>query len=191
MAETVELKTGRLLLRQWREEDLEPFFAISSDPVAMEYYPAQLSRAESDALACRFQSLIADRGWGFWVVELLEERRFIGFVGLHEPTYELPVTPCVEIGWCLARAYWHQGYATEAATASLDFAFNELGLDVVYSFTSVGNHRSWAVMERLGMVNSGNNFEHPILPEGHPLREHCLYKITGDRWRSGLGAKRP
>ena len=148
----------------------------------MKYYPSVLSTEESDAMAQKLQSLIAEQSWGFWAVELIAEKSFIGFVGLHRPAYDLPVTPCVEIGWRLAKEYWGSGYATEAAKASLRFAFDELGLPEVYSFASVSNQRSRAVMERLNMVNTGNNFQHPMIPEKHPLREHVLYKIDKQQW---------
>ncbi|NOX91724.1 MAG: GNAT family N-acetyltransferase [Gammaproteobacteria bacterium] len=130
----------------------------------------------------RARPLISDQLWGFWAVETKSENEFIGFVGLHKPTYDLPVTPCVEIGWRVCNKYWGKGYATEAAQESLRFAFEELKLSEVYSFTSVSNTRSWSVMERLKMENTKNNFEHPIIPEGHPLREHVLYKITSGQW---------
>lgn len=100
----------------------------------------------------------------------------------NKPTYELPVTTCVEIGWRLAREYWGKGYATEAAKASLDIGFRKLDLEEVYSFTSVSNWKSRAVMERLNMVNTKSNFEHPMIPQNSPLREHVLYKIDKQTW---------
>lgn len=180
--EIIELQTDRLLMRQWHKEDWLEFSKLNADPVVMEYYPCILNNEESNAMTKKITSLLSQRGWGFWAVELVSDKSFIGFVGLHEPTYQLPVTPCVEIGWRLAAKYWGQGYATEAANASLKLAFEKLALPEVYSFTSVANGKSRAVMERLKMVNTRNNFEHPILPENHPLREHVLYKITREQW---------
>lgn len=174
----MELKTERLLLRQWREADYEPFAALNADPDVMAFYPSTQTAERSLEMAKYFQGLIAEKGWGFWAVERLSDQRFLGFVGLHEPSYDLPVTPCVEIGWRLSKDAWGKGYATEAAKAALGFAFETLKLKQVYSFTSVGNLRSRAVMEKIGMSNTHANFEHPIIPEGHPLREHVLYKIT-------------
>ena len=133
-------------------------------------------------MARKIQSLISARGWGFWAVEEKKSKRFLGFVGLHVPLPELPFSPCVEIGWRLAKEYWGKGYATEAAKASLEVAFGPLNLTEVYSFTPVGNTRSRAVMERLNMLNTRNNFEHPNVPVGNPLREHVLYKLTKERW---------
>jgi RimJ/RimL family protein N-acetyltransferase len=106
----------------------------------------------------------------------------MGFVGLNEPTYELPVTPCVEIGWKLAKKYWGCGYVSEAAKASLAVAFEKLDLPEVYSFTSALNKKSQAVMERIGMINMNTNFDHPMIPKGSPLREHVLYRIDKEDW---------
>jgi len=112
------------------------------------------------------------------------DKSFIGFVGLHEPHYELPFNPCVEIGWRLARQYWGKGYATEAGKAALEFAFNNLNLHEVYSFAVVENMKSRSVMERLKLKNTMSNFEHPMIPENSPLREHVLYKIEKTNWES-------
>lgn len=174
-----ELETDRLKLRQWRSEDYPLFAAMNADPRVMEYFPALLSPAESDALAARIEALIAEKGWGFWAVEVKAGERFAGFVGLHEPDY-LPFSPCVEIGWRLAYDFWGQGYATEAATEVLKFAFEILHLSEVFSFTAVVNVRSQAVMQRLKMQNTNQNFEHPKVPIGHPLREHVLYRIVNE-----------
>lgn len=184
MGELFELKTSRLILRQWKECDFIHLARMNVDPDVMEYYPSILSEEESNVMANKLKMIIAERGWGFWAVEILKTKEFIGFVGLHCPTYDLPVTPCVEVGWRLGKKYWRKGYATEAAQESLRFAFENLGLKEIYSFTSVQNRKSWLVMERLKMTNTKNNFEHPIIPEGHYLREHVLYKITADQWLS-------
>ena len=181
--EMVELQTSRLKLRQWKDSDLIAFAKLNADPEVMQFYPNKLEKDESDNMALKLKDLIAKRGWGFWAIEEIETKKFIGFVGLHEPTYDLPVTPCVEIGWRLAKEYWGNGYATEASNISLDFAFNKLNLDKVYSFTSGENIKSRAVMERIGMVNINKNFEHPIIPKGHALREHVLYQITQNEWQ--------
>ena len=174
----VELRTDRLLLRQWRKEDFIPFAKMCADPDVMKYYPNVLTKGESDTLAEKIMALMSKNGWGFWAVEDKADQKFIGFVGLNEPDYELPVKPCIEIGWRLAKDYWGRGYATEAAQRCLAFAFKELKLNNVYSFASVGNEKSWKVMQRIGMTNTGKNFEHPHIPEGHNLREHVLYKIS-------------
>lgn len=172
-----EPRTERLLLRQWRAQDLSLFASLNADPEVMSYFPAQLSRSESDAVALRCQSLIKERGWGFWAAEERASGAFVGMIGLHTPEANLPCAPCVEVGWRLARAHWGKGYATEGASAALEFAFSALGLDEVVSFTALPNTRSQAVMRRLGMRRDEATFQHPALPAGHWLAEHCLYRI--------------
>ncbi|MCM1981942.1 GNAT family N-acetyltransferase [Lyngbya confervoides] len=178
------LVTARLLLRQWQPGDRPYFAALNADPEVMRYFPAPLTRQESDALADRCERLMTVRGWGFWAVELPRRVPFIGYVGLHIPAADLPCKPCVEVGWRLARPYWGKGYATEAAQASLNFAFEDLQIPEVVSFTSLLNWRSQAVMERLGMIRDPETFEHPNVPPGHILREHCLYRLTQTQWKS-------
>lgn len=178
-----ELDTARLKLRQWQTSDLEPFAQLNADPRVMEFFPALLSRAESDTMAERICSLIAQHGYGFWAVELKESQTFIGFVGLHIPAATLPFSPCVEIGWRLAFPYWRQGYATEAARETLSFAFAELNLPEIVAFTAIGNLRSQSVMRRLNMQPQAETFQHPEIPAGHPLREHCWYRLAREEWR--------
>lgn len=175
-----KIKTGRLLLRQWTERDLEPFAAMGADAEVMRYFPATLDRHGSDAMGRRCQALIEERGWGFWAAEEVGTGEFIGFIGLHVPTAELPCSPCVEVGWRLARKHWGHGFATEGARACLAFAFSELQLSEVVAFTSIHNHRSQAVMQRLGMGRDRSNFKHPSLPDHHWLSEHCLYRLRRD-----------
>lgn len=184
MGKEIKLTTKRLVLRQWKESDYKPFSKLNADPVVMEYYPSVLSDKESNNMADKLKGFISEQGWGLWAVETKKEKKFIGFVGLHKPTYTLPVSPCVEIGWRLAKEYWGNGYAIEAAEESLKFAFEALNLGEVYSFTPVLNARSRSVMKRLNMSDTKNNFEHAIIPEGHPLREHLLYIISKERWNN-------
>lgn len=181
MPDLIEFETERLVLRQWRPADREPFAALNADSRVMAFFPARLTRAESDAIADRCETLIRERGWGFWAAELKASREFIGFVGLHTPSAELPFSPCVEIGWRLAFAHWGKGLASEAARGALKVGFTSLDLDEIVSFTAVGNARSRAVMERLGMHASGT-FVHPQLPEGSALRAHCLYRLPRARY---------
>lgn len=168
------LITPRLILRRWRPDDRAPFAALCADPEVMRHFPAPLSRADSDALADRIDAAITERGFGFWAVEVRSGPSFIGFVGLSQPSFR----PEIEVGWRLVRAAWGQGYATEAARAALAFGFGSLGLDQIISFTVPDNHRSRAVMVRLGMRHDpGDDFDHPALPPGHPLRRHVLYRL--------------
>lgn len=184
MAELIEFNTGRLRLRQWSVADREPFAALNADPKVMEFFPAPLDRAASDAMADRCQTLIAERGWGFWAVELKHTNEFIGFVGLHIPSAELPFSPCVEVGWRLAFQYWGKGFAMEAARGALHVGFELLSLPEIVSFAAVRNVRSRAVMERLGMREAATTFEHPSVPVGSALRQHCLYRLSREHWRA-------
>jgi len=183
MSQIIEFETDRLRLRQWLPADREPFAALNADPNVMEFFPAILDRAASDAIADRCESLIAERGWGFWAAEEKESGQFIGFVGLHTPSPELPFSPCVEIGWRLATRYWNKGFATEAARGALRVGFELLRLKEIVSFTAVRNLRSRAVMEKLGMAEAPGTFEHPHLAEGHALRLHCLYRLSREQWQ--------
>jgi len=182
MVSIIETVTSRLRLRQWKDSDFPIFSKMNASSKVMKYYPNVLNEAESNDMALKFKALIEQRGWGFWAIERLEDSKFIGFIGLHEPTYDLPVTPCVEIGWRLDKEYWGKGYATEGGRACLKIAFNNLNLPEVYSFTSLSNKKSQAVMESIGMKNTNKNFEHPMIPENHPLREHYLYKAVRGSW---------
>jgi ribosomal-protein-alanine N-acetyltransferase len=171
------LRTDRLLLRPWREDDLEPFAALNADPAVMEHFARPLDRPESDAFVARIMAHFAREGFGFWAVEVPGAAPLVGLVGLARPAFEAPFTPCVEIGWRLAREHWGKGYATEAALAALRYGFEELSLDEIVAFTVPGNVRSQAVMGRIGMTRSADDdFDHPSLPEGHPLRRHVLYR---------------
>lgn len=165
--------TERLLLRPWRIEDREPLAALNADPEVMRHFPSTLTRAESDALADKLEAHWQRHGWGVWALERAADRRFIGFAGASHVGFEARFTPAVELMWRLAREAWGQGYATEAARAAL-VRLREASLPVV-AFTRSENRRSIAVMQRLGMVPDGM-FEHPRLPEGHPLRTHVLYR---------------
>lgn len=178
MSDVPTIRTPRLRLRDWRDEDLAPFAAMNADPTVMEFFPRPLDRAESDAAVGRIREHFARHGFGLWAVEVPVAAEFIGFVGLSVPRFEAHFTPCVEIGWRLARDHWGRGYATEAARAVLDLAFGRPGPDEVVSYTAAVNLRSRAVMERIGMTRSpGDDFDHPWLPEGHALRPHVLYRI--------------
>ncbi|MGW4641555.1 GNAT family N-acetyltransferase [Sphaerisporangium sp. NPDC004334] len=179
------LTTGRLILRRWREDDLRPFAELNADPEVMEHFPAPLTRQESDALAGRIMSLMEEHGFGLWAVEVARSGKFIGFTGLAPQTFQAHFTPAVEVGWRLRRSAWGHGYATEAATASLGHAFGQAGLDQVVSMTATTNLRSQAVMRRLGMTcDPADDFDHPRIDEGSPLRRHVLYRLDAATWRA-------
>jgi RimJ/RimL family protein N-acetyltransferase len=150
----------------------------------MEFFPAPIGREASDASIDAWQSQFAERGWSNWAAEVSESGEFIGFVGLTIPRRALPFSPCVEAGWRLARSHWGKGFATEAARGALRIGFERLGLFKIVSFTTIHNRRSRAVMERIGMHNANEDFEHPGVPEGSPLRLHCLYRLSREQWQA-------
>jgi RimJ/RimL family protein N-acetyltransferase len=175
----IEFETPRLRLRQWRESDLAPFAAMAADPQVMEFLLPLPTRADSDAMAERVKTRIAENGWGLWAVEHKASGEFAGFTGLNVPLATLPFSPCVEIGWRFARRWWGQGLATEAARGALQVGLDRLGLEEIVAFTGVGNLRSAAVMERIGMHEDLTGaFDHPSVPEGNALRRHRLYRIS-------------
>ena len=178
-----ELRTERLLLRQWRDADREPFAELNADSETMRYFPAPLTREESDALVDRASGDIDRRGWGLWAVEVAGGAPFVGFVGLSIPGF---APELVEVGWRLRRDHWGNGYATEAARESLRFGFEVLGLDEIVSFTTVANAPSRRVMERIGMTHdAARDFDHPNLPDW-PHRRHVFYSVS-----PGAHSRRP
>jgi len=145
----------------------------------MEHFPELLGRRQSDELVERVEAGFAEHGFGLWALEVRETEEFIGFTGLAVPEFEAHFTPAVEVGWRLARSAWGNGYATEAARAALQFGFEEAGLSEIVSFAVPANRRSRAVMERIGMSRDPrDDFDHPGLLPGHPLRPHVLYRIA-------------
>lgn len=183
MAAVPRLVTERLLLREWRDRDRDPYAAMNADPAVMEFMSVVLDRAGSDAFVERIEAHWAADGFGLWAVERRDDAAFLGFAGLAPPNFEAPFTPCVEVGWRLAHQAWGHGYATEAARAALAWGFEELRLDEIVSFTTVTNMRSRAVMERLGMTRDRDqDFDHPNLPPDHPIRPHALYRLSRERW---------
>ncbi len=175
MTEVSEIRTRRLLLRRWREDDREPFAAMNADPEVMRYFPAPRDRVSRDALVDRFERHHDEHGYGVWAVEVLGAGDFVGFTGLNPLPTGVPGAGEPEVGWRLAHTAWHHGYATEAGRAVLDLALTRLGLPVVWSVTAVLNTPSQAVMERIGLVRHGL-FEHPRVPPGHPVRPHVAYR---------------
>jgi RimJ/RimL family protein N-acetyltransferase len=164
------------VLRQWEEADLPAFTAMNADDRTMEYFPKKLSPEESREFFARLKNGIEERGWGLWAAEINGE--LAGLTGLARPTFEARFTPCTEIGWRFQAKFWGQGYATEAARLALLFAFSTLQLEEVVSFTAQVNLRSVKVMQRLGMVHDPEeDFDHPKLSAGHPLRRHVLYRL--------------
>jgi len=174
-------RTHRLVLRGWRHGDRDAFAAMNADPEVMRHLPEVLTRAQSDAMLDRLATHLDGEGWGLWAVERVDTGELVGFTGLAVPRHDLPFQPCVEVGWRFARPAWGHGFATEAAREALRVGFDELAQSEVVSFTTVANARSRAVMERLGMSRDpADDFGHPALASGHPLRPHVLYRIRAD-----------
>lgn len=178
-----ELFTERLRLRGWHASDRRPHAAMNADPDVMRHFPATMTAAESEAMFERIAAHWAAHGFGLWAVERRDDGRFLGFTGLTRPAFEAHFTPAVEVGWRFARGAWGQGYATEAAQAAVRFGFETLGLGEIVSFTVPANDRSRRVMDRLGMTRDPqDDFDHPRLPHGHPLRHHVLYRLGRVDW---------
>jgi RimJ/RimL family protein N-acetyltransferase len=174
----IALRTSRLLLREWRDGDREPFAAMSADPEVMAMLPSLPDRAASDAWIERMRAHLDAEGFGYWAVELPGKAELIGAIGLSRVRFPAPFTPAVEIGWRVARRCWGQGYAFEAARATIEDGFFRLGIDEIVAFTVPVNQRSWRVMQRLGMTcDPADDFDHPRIAEGDPMRRHVLYRI--------------
>ena len=165
------LETERLRLRQWRDEDYSAYARLNADPMVMRYFPCTLSEQQSHEQADKFRSLIAERGWGVWAVESKASGEFIGISGLNPLAGDsgIPHAPLTEIAWRILAADWGKGY-------------EELALDAVYAFTAQVNMPSQRVMIKVGMRNTGEDFNHPKLESGHELERHCLYVLTKERW---------
>jgi ribosomal-protein-alanine N-acetyltransferase len=176
------IETERLVLRPWVADDRAPFAAMNADPAVMDF-PGPLTREESDAEIDSFVERWQGDGFCFGAVERRSDRAFLGMVGLARCEMDAPFCPCVEIGWRLPQAYWGRGYASEAALAWIDHGFSRLGLAEIVAFTDPNHARSLAVMRRIGMEpDPARDFEHPDMPEGHPLRPHVVYAVNRDMW---------
>lgn len=190
MTPVPEIQTDRLLMRGWREADLEPFAAMNADPVVMRFLQGTRSSERSDADVLRIVDTWRQRGFGLWAVEVPGALGFIGFVGLAPAEFEAPFTPAIEVGYRLARHAWGRGYATEGARAACNWGFRIAGLPDILSFTARINLPSRAVLERVGMRRDvKGDFDHPWVPLGHPVRPHVLYGLTDDA-RAAYGAPR-
>lgn len=185
MTAGVHIETERLRLRNWTDADAEPFAAMNADPRVMEFFPAKLDRAASDALMAKLRANIERDGYGLYAAEIKKSRQFIGFVGLAVPNFDAPFMPATEIGWRLTRRSWGNGYASEAAAAVRDHAFRDRGFDGLVSFTAEWNVPSRRVMERIGMTHDpADDFIHPRLPPAHKLAPHVLYRISRRKWQA-------
>jgi RimJ/RimL family protein N-acetyltransferase len=183
MSSCVTLSGDRVRLRRWRDEDRDAFAAMNSDARVMEFFRDRLSRVDSDAMANRIEQHFCEHGFRLWAIEIPGGASFIGFAGLSWARFNAAFTPCVEAGWRLAFEHWGHGYATEAARLALGYGFATLTLSEIVSFTSATNHRSRAVMERLGMRRDpAEDFDYPGMPQGHPRQRHVLYRLDSDSY---------
>jgi RimJ/RimL family protein N-acetyltransferase len=183
------IETDRLLLRNWEKRDRDPFARLNADTRVMEFMPACLSAVESDLLVDRIENHFRRHGFGLYAAELRRKCEFIGFVGIAVPSFEAHFTPCVEIGWRLSAAHWGRGLATEGAMAVVRHAFESLALSALVSFTTPSNLRSRRVMEKIGMTHDpSEDFDHPNLPEGHPLRRHVLCRLRRSESANPIGS---
>lgn len=172
-----ELRTERLLLRSWRDDDLQPWAALNADPEVREFFPEVLTAEQSRGSADAFQADLDARGWGWWALEVRDTGKFIGMAGLDPVEDDMAFTG-VEAGWRLARSAWGRGYATEAARAVLRYGFESLALPEILAITTATNLRSQAVMRRLGMTYDATlDFDDPEAPDG-PLRRNVVYRVT-------------
>ncbi|NRN30487.1 GNAT family N-acetyltransferase [Photorhabdus heterorhabditis] len=185
------LETERLILRQWKDEDYPVYAEMTADPDVMSYFPSTLSFEQGVEQAEKLRAKIAERGWGFWAIELKETHQFIGFIGLGavEADSNIPHAPMIEIAWRLRADHWKQGYATEGAMRAIKFAFEVLDEKEVYSFTALMNIPSQRVMIKVGMKNTGEDFDHPKLTPGEKLARHCLYRIKHEEWLASEAAR--
>ncbi|MGC9992393.1 MAG: GNAT family N-acetyltransferase [Candidatus Cybelea sp.] len=167
-----------MLLRRWRDSDIEPWVAMNADPRVTEFFPSASTRERSESMAEHFRRELESSGYGWWVVEVRGGAPFAGVVCLQDVPFQAPFTPTREIGWRFLPEMWGHGYATEGARSALEHAFGVLGWDEVVAMTAVKNVRSQRVMQRLGMTRDPNDdFDHPKAGEGHPLRRHVLYRL--------------
>jgi RimJ/RimL family protein N-acetyltransferase len=174
----IALRTPRLLLRQWRDDDYEPFAAMSADPEVMELLLGPYDRAKSDFWVDWARNYWREHDHGQFVIELPGEASFVGIVGLNRIAFDAHFTPAVEADWRLMRRYWGRGIAYEAARAVIEDGFCRLRLGEIVAITTPANRRSWRLMERLGMVRDiVGDFDHPRVPVGHRLVRHVLYRL--------------
>ncbi len=177
------LETKRLILRPWKDEDLKDFALLNKDPKVMEFFPSLLSSEESNALAQRIRKELLKKNYGMWAVEIPQQAKFIGCVGLHYQDFNTTFAPCIEIGWRISSKYWGQGYATEGAKAALDYGFKTLNLKEIVAFTPEKHLKSRKVMQRLEMKHDPKeNFICPKIPKEHQFQPFVLYRITKKEW---------
>jgi RimJ/RimL family protein N-acetyltransferase len=180
----MKLETPRLVLRRWRDSDREPFSAMNADEEVMQFFSSKLTVEQSNLLVDKIEKQFVDKDFGLFAVERKQDKSFIGFVGLNQPTFESSFTPCVEIGWRVARPFWGLGYAPEAAKEVLRDGFERLGLNEILSMTAAINLKSIRVMQKIGMhIDLRDNFLHPLVADDSPLKPHVLFRLRNEEYR--------
>lgn len=178
----------RLGFRKFNNSDIDSFLELNADPEVMRYFPSTLDRDQTQNLMNVINKHIDEHGFGFFAVDYLSDKKMIGFIGLKKVDFEADFIPAVEIGWRLNKKYWNKGLATEGAKRCLEFAFSDLGLKKIYSFTPLINQPSERVMQKIGMKKI-NEFDHPKVETGHSLERHCLYHLTKTEFESGISQR--
>jgi len=171
--------TERLGFRNWKASDLDQMAHLNADPEVMKYFPSTVDRSHTKAYIERMQKQFDEKQYCYFAVERLDQKVFIGFIGLSYQTYDAPFTPCVDIGWRLAQEHWGKGFATEGAKACLNYAFNDMGIKTIFSVASIANKPSTNVMKKIGMVYD-QSFDHPALVDTPELNPCVVYKISKD-----------
>ncbi|HEY8596483.1 MAG TPA: GNAT family N-acetyltransferase [Devosiaceae bacterium] len=175
----MRLETERLILRPFEDRDRAPYAAFVADPEVRRFYPDTLDADAANRMIDGWQVKLERNGFHYLAMERKADGVLVGDVGLARMDYEIPGRPEVEMGWLVGRPYWGNGYAPEGARACLDHAWQVLGLNEVVAFTYRGNHPSRRVMEKIGMTRDPDgDFDHPLVPRGHRLRPHVLYRIA-------------
>ncbi len=186
---TPQIITDRLVLRGWRESDKLPYAQLNADPAVMEHFPSTLTAEQSNDMVDRMAATWETRGFGLWAAERVDTHQFIGFIGLAEPSWHVDgLTPCVEVGWRLAKQHWGHGFAPEGARVALQYAFDHVHLpnDEVVSFTTTLNLKSQRVMQKIGMtLDPAREFDHPMTP-GWAGQRHVLHVIDRPTWEAGV-----
>ncbi|MCB0512951.1 MAG: GNAT family N-acetyltransferase [Bacteroidetes bacterium] len=173
------LETDRLILRTWVDEDLESMLAINQDPKVMEYFPSLQDLDMTKNFIAKVNAHFKNHGYSLYAAVRKDTNEFIGFIGLLIADFESHFTPATEIGWRLSSNHWGQGFATEGAKAVLDYAFRELKIPEIVSFTAAGNAKSIRVMQKIGLQhNEADDFNHPKLDDKSPLKRHVLYRLS-------------
>lgn len=177
------IQTERLILRQWCDQDIDPYRKLNADPKVMEFFPNTWSQEASDISLKSARNHIEKYGWGKWAVSLLKTGEFIGRIGLEDVDFQASFSPNIELGYRIAYKYWGNGYAVEGAKAALEHGFRQLNLEEIVAFTPMQNMRSQIVMQRIGMHHSPkDDFDHPKLPKEHRLSKHVLYRLNKMDW---------